>query len=373
MIYNVQYLRFIAASMVVLHHTIMIASRYWGEDWPNFRSHQFLGGAAGVDIFFVISGFIMVAITEKKERSPLDFFRHRLTRIVPPYWVVTICLAFAVIVAPSAFQKSRFELPHFMASLLFFPYPHPIANETAPLYGPGWTLNYEFFFYSLFAIALAINASGRVALTSLALIALTIVGFAWPNVKNVAFEFYTNPILLEFVFGMIIGQMVVVGTSVRRCTSIGQILFGVAGLLVANQYWPISRLSSERFLVWGLPAALLVAGSIFLELRKNTKPLRPLVMLGNSSYAIYITHFIALGPVIKACKLVGLSPGFLLTFIGFAATTATGVLFHFVIERRLITFFSGRRRGPPLQIIDTPQLIPALGSRFVDGPCKEDL
>jgi exopolysaccharide production protein ExoZ len=350
MIVNVQYLRFIAASMVVLHHTTMIVSRYWADDWPNVRSYQFPAGAAGVDVFFVISGFIMVAITEKKERSPLDFFRHRLVRVVPPYWVVTICLAFAVIVSPSAFQISKFELPHFMASLLFLPYPHPTTNDAAPLYSAGWTLNYEFFFYSLFAIALAINVSSRVALTSSALIALTVIGFVWPN-RNLPFEFYTSPILLEFVFGLIIGQIVIGGISVRRRTSIGLILFGVAGLVLADLYWPLSRLSSERFLIWGLPAALLVAGSIHLELRKNAeplKPLRPLVMLGNASYAIYITHFIALGPVLKTCKLVGLSPGFLLTFIGFSAATAIGVLFHFMIERPLISIFSGQV-GPNYQ------------------------
>jgi exopolysaccharide production protein ExoZ len=342
MIYNVQYLRFVAASMVVLHHTLLASFRYWPDDAHD--RHQFVAGAAGVDIFFVISGFIMVFISEKKERSPLDFVRHRLARVVPPYWVVTICIAVAMLIAPSAFQVSRFELPHFLASLLFLPYPHPTLNEALPLYAPGWTLNYEFFFYMLFAAAMAINSTNRVALASSALIALVIAGYAWPN-ENVAYAFYTNPIMLEFVYGMIIGRMVIRGASVPRSASFGLILLGIAGLIAAAQYSLVERLSGERILIYGLPAALLVAGSITLEFSKIAKPINFIVMLGNASYAIYVTHYILLGSILKGCSLFGLSPGFALTAICFVGATAIGVLFHFAIERPLVALHSGRPRS----------------------------
>jgi exopolysaccharide production protein ExoZ len=363
MLYNVQYLRFIAAGMVLLHHTLESIARYW----PGSGDRQFVAGAAGVDIFFAISGFIMVFITEKKERSPLDFIRHRWVRVAPPYWFVTIFLACAIIAAPSEFKTSRFEFPHFLASMLFLPYAHPTLQEAAPLYLPGWTLNYEFFFYSLFAVALAINAGNRVVLTSSALILFVIAGFAWPH-GNLWFDFYTDPILLEFVFGMIIGQLTIGRMAVPRFASISLIVLGIVGLIIAAEYRPIWRLSTERFLVWGLPAALLVAGSILLEFSKSARPVRSLVVLGNASYAIYITHFVALGPVLKTCKWIGLSPGPLLVVLGFAAATAIGVLFHFLIERPLIGFISehapGTRRMAPV----TPAGAPEPENAVMAGP-----
>jgi exopolysaccharide production protein ExoZ len=153
MLYNLQCLRFFSAAAVALFHIL----------GKNHTDIQFPIGQVGVDIFFVISGFIMVFITEKREQSGGDFFLHRLTRVAPPYWFVTLILATGLFFIPSAFSESVFSWPQLVTSLLFWPYPHyPISDEAYPLYSPGWTLNYEFFFYTIFAVAMAISWKWRV-------------------------------------------------------------------------------------------------------------------------------------------------------------------------------------------------------------------
>jgi exopolysaccharide production protein ExoZ len=336
MLFNIQYLRFVAASLVVLHHAFAFMSRYWHRD------SYFDAGAVGVDIFFVISGFIMVFITEKKEQSPLRFFYHRIARLAPPYWVVTFLVALALDLAPISFSVPDFSFPHFLASMLFFAYPHPGLNEAVPLYGPGWTLNYEFFFYSIFSVALAINVRRRVALVSSALLLLVICG-CFTASDGLTIGFYTNPILLEFIYGMLIGHIVNRGITMQPLASIALIALGVAGLIMATQYWPISRLAGERFLAWGLPSAILVAGSIFLERNKVARPVKTLLTLGDASYAIYATHYIVLAGALQTWRLIGLPPGPLLIATGFAITVIVGVSFHRVVERPLVALFSGRR------------------------------
>jgi exopolysaccharide production protein ExoZ len=340
MIFSVQYLRFIAAFMVVLSHSLFSLSSHWPDQWPDDPSHQFVMGAAGVDIFFVISGFIMVFITDRKERTALDFVWHRLARVVPPYWAVTIFLGLTILSVPGAFQ-TRLELAHFTASLLFLPYPHPTVNETLPLYIPGWTLNYEFFFYTLFAIALAINAKARALLTSFALVTLVAAGQIWP-LDNFVYAFYTSPVLIEFIYGMIIGQLVVIGATAQRGTSVALIFLGIAAFLIVAQAWPMSRLSGARPIVWGLPAALLVAGAVFWETDKSARPIKVFVVLGDASYAIYITHAIVLGPLFKVLERAGMTRSLSLAFAGAAIAVGAGVAFHFMIERPLLVFFRPR-------------------------------
>jgi exopolysaccharide production protein ExoZ len=332
MICNIQYLRFFAAGMVLLHHAAAANGQI-----------QFPTGAVGVDIFFVISGFIMVFITEKKRRSPLDFFRHRLARVVPPYWFVTLAMASGLLLVPHVFGSSVFSLPHVLSSLFFWPYPSPATLEITPLYGPGWTLNYEFFFYSLFAVALAINGTRRAVMVSIVLLTIVTAGTIWPA-GSVAYAYYTAPILLEFIYGMMIGFIVSRGILASSRMSGTLIAAGVVLLIAATFYWPVGRLSGDRFIIWGLPAALIVAGSIFLELSAGRIKVRLLLIMGDASYAIYVTHFIVVASFVKTWKLVGLPQGWALVLTSFTVATAVGVAFHFVIEKPLVSFFSPGRK-----------------------------
>lgn len=321
--------------MVLLNHLIFSVPRYWPTFQPDFRLSA---GVAGVDFFFVLSGFIMVFISETKERAPLDFFRHRLIRVAPPYWIVTIALGLALLAAPSLFEASRFDLHHLAASLLFVPYPHPTIHEDVPVYVPGWTLNYEFFFYSLFAVAIAVRRDQRDLIVSLALLLLVWLG-AVRSSNNQVIAFYTNPILLEFIFGVAIGATVVRGIRIPPVVAYALIVLGLVAFAVLAQYYTIGRLSGWRPIIYGIPAALLVAGLAHIEIFRRKAPISWLAILGDSSYSIYLTHFILAGPLLRICKTVGLNNAVISIVICFSIIIAISVAFHFAIEKPLVARF----------------------------------
>lgn len=189
---GIQYLRALAAVAVVCFHA---ASK---------ENLNFLIGEAGVDVFFVISGFLMVAITTN-ETNPLKFVKNRIKRILPVYWIVTTVMLLGVIFG--LFPNARLDLWHVIASYLFLPAASPATGDIWPLLVPGWTLNYEMAFYALFAIALLIsNERNRVALLISALIAIAVVGLVF-SPQAVATRFYSNQIVLEFAAGSWLGLL----------------------------------------------------------------------------------------------------------------------------------------------------------------------
>lgn len=340
MIYNVQYLRFFASAIVVIYH----ATQKTGSP------QLFMTGAFGVDIFFVISGFIMIFITENRKRGALNFFLHRLARVGPPYWIITLALAAALFFQPGSFAVSLFSVPYILSSVIFLPHPNPGSGEIMPLYNPGWTLNYEFFFYSLFSVAIAISHRHRALLASSFLAIIVIAGAAFPH-DGYVLDFYTNPILIEFIYGMLIGYLVVSGNRIGLVSSIILIALGIVGIIATDIRGPVLRLSNEQFFVWGLPAAAIVAGSIFFELSQKRYPSKFLLMLGNASYAIYITHYTVLTGVIKAWTSIGFPIGTVILIVSSVSAVCAGVLFHFLIEKPLITVLSGSISKPQQRVV----------------------
>ena len=112
-------------------------------------------GAAGVDIFFVVSGFIMVVTTMKRDMAPGEFLLHRIARIVPVYWVVTILLFAIVMYGFKPVGIMRMQPDWLAKSLLFIPFDRD--GRVEPIISVGWTLNYEMFFYLLFALGLFVR------------------------------------------------------------------------------------------------------------------------------------------------------------------------------------------------------------------------
>ena len=148
-IYSIQYLRGIAALMVVLLHVrVQLGRMGYGGYWPEFLM-------AGVDIFFVISGFIMWVTTFDGSTTPWQFLFRRFVRIIPVYWLLTTTTVAVMLVAPSAVQSGRFDSIHVLSSYLFIPTVHPLTGMMEPVLIPGWTLNYEMFFYIIFEIGRA--------------------------------------------------------------------------------------------------------------------------------------------------------------------------------------------------------------------------
>ena len=307
--------------MVTIHHALGTA--YGGVGAPVLTG--------GVDIFFVISGVMLWTVTARRPVSPGVFLRRRVLRIVPMYWMVTSLMAGLLLAAPGLMRTARFDPAHVAASYLFIPWPHP-PPETGiyPLLIPGWTLNYEMAFSALFGLALAAPARTRGAIILGTLAALAAVGLAWPDLPVIP-HFYTAPIVLEFALGIAIAM---VAARVRApWLAVGLAVAGWVALAASASVEPAGL---ERLLRLGVPAAAIVAGTVLWERARGMTLLPAGVLVGNASYAAYLTHTIVLAMLAMAWRRAGL-PGQPVAFIvlGVAASLAVALAVHVAFERRL--------------------------------------
>ena len=327
---SIQYLRGVAALGVVVFHAADRAGGSFGV------------GAAGVDIFFVISGFIMWEVTCRRTPSPSAFLLRRAQRIVPLYWLITLGAAGLAIMAPAALPAMRPTLAHVIQSLLFVPHVAP-DGLVAPLIVPGWTLSYEVFFYLIFAFALVTPARVRVWLVSASLAGL-VLARPLGDAHNAVWTTFTDPILLEFGAGVWLGW----ARSSDRLLSrrMAPVVIGIA--IVALAWTAISAIdvSQARILLWGLPAALLVAGFVSLEHHSGMPALPALQRLGDASYSIYLIHGLAISAVVRILKSSAVLPAPAIFAAALVTGVATGLLLYACLERPLSVWFSGNASRP---------------------------
>ena len=273
---SIQYLRAIAAIGVVIYHI--------GELFA--RSYNF--GGVGVDLFFVISGFIMWMVSRQREASPATFVKKRLLRIVPMYWSVTIFLAACAHLRPNLFPLDHPDISHVLLSLLFIPHPRPVDGSLLPLVSQGWTLNYEMFFYFLFALTLAWPRKYQFYALNAFILGCVSSGCILHPSSPVGLT-YTSPLLIEFLAGIYICRAWVNKTVLSTKTAWTAIAMGVAGILATFVlYAPL-----PRFIGSGVPAAFIVLGAVSLESRGVILRLHWMKLLGDASYSIYLTHWLS--------------------------------------------------------------------------------
>lgn len=177
-LHSLQSLRSIAAIMVVAFHSyVHLDARGIIAGIPAIVD----AGRAGVDIFFVISGFIMVYISQDnfgRPGAPADFLIRRIIRVLPVYWLYTFLIASILFVAPHLFSQGKsFDLNHLMASLLFIPWENSIG-DIKPVLNVGWTLNFEMYFYCLFAITLLLGKRYLLPLLSIVMLCGSLAGLS---------------------------------------------------------------------------------------------------------------------------------------------------------------------------------------------------
>ncbi len=316
---RIQVLRLIAAAAVVLYHTQVTTGTYFGGTNPypilEYASH-------GVDLFFVISGFIIVFIGSTRETTAPLFVKRRIERIVPLYWMMTLAM-FALTHIPGIARKEASGPLHLIQSVLFFSWTNGPA--TYPVLNVGWTLEFEVLFYAVAAIAMAL--SKRVwATTALVMLAMVVTG------QGTSF-FLQNPIMIEFVFGMTIG------TFLYDRRTFPWMLAGTALVLVTL---PMT-VATQQVWIFGLPSALIVAVAVYADVRKSYRG-TVLPELGNASYSIYLAHVIAIS---FACKILvkvvpSASRAIIIPLIAVFALVI-GYAVYQLIEKRLIAFAHKRR------------------------------
>lgn len=329
----IQVLRGLAALIVVLHHALTPA------DGIPVDQTYFHFGAAGVDIFFVISGFIIYTSTTSRSQSPGDFLLRRAARIFPPYWAATLLLI-ATHLALGMQRDMVLSTSHVIQSFLLIAHDSPTEpGHPYPLLIPGWTLQYEIFFYVLFALALFFRQAAALGFITATLVGLVLLGaVVGAPVDQVAFNVYTNPLLLEFLAGIFIGVLA------NRQPSI----FGAGFALLIPAGFLLLAMSDHadlpRMVEWGIPAIIIVFGAVAGEKLKNRWRIpQLLVTLGNASYSIYLTHIITLGLVRGVLRKVFVDgvwwiPLFIVACV--VASCLAGVLFYHLVEKPLVKGFT---------------------------------
>jgi exopolysaccharide production protein ExoZ len=339
---SIQGLRAIAASLVVLLHVLRMADLFSPESsiFNNFFHFRHFG-ASGVDIFFVISGFIMTVVSKSKYGLPgasVNFFKRRLIRIVPLYWFYS-SLMVLLIFLPFALQKSVFDLTFTIRSYLFIPSLNPTSQEMTPLVAQGWTLFYEMYFYILFAVFLLFKQKWFLPSISIFFSICIYLGFITDIGPNSSYRLFTNPILIEFLMGCFIGTAYISLPRLGVLSSAVLIGIGCLGLLATILF---GKSGYTRVVDWGMPAACLVAGVVNLENAKSFKTPHILVMLGDSSYSLYLYHTFALMVIGKLMKMGLLSriPIDFLIILSVLFCMITGHIAYLCIEKPITKYFS---------------------------------
>ena len=357
---SIQALRAVAALMVLLYHLGNTSAFGWTTADGSLQS---LGaiisaiGPAGVDLFFVISGVVMVFTCYDRFGSAQEsarFLWRRAARVYPLYWVVTLGVLVLAWLRPDLATRDKFAWPTIVKSLLLWP------QREYPVVAVGWTLSYEMFFYLVFAALLLLPR--RLLRPSLALWAASIIGlFAWhttPAMKaspeaHLALPLYASPLALEFIAGCSIALFVRGGATARARTSL---VLGLAGLVVAGGYigghWPAeAHYGLVRAAVFGGSSACIVYGAITLELQGRASPSPALVFWGDASYAMYLTHMYVLWLIAAAFSTAAAGPIEVAfrTLAGIAACAAFSAICHLGIERPLNSMLQASRRRPFVQ------------------------
>lgn len=332
---GLQILRFVAAMLVAAMHITQAVSIYvTGKG----ESHYWGAGTAGVDIFFVISGFVMAVSTRglpdhgaARRAAAWVFMKRRLLRIVPLYWFYTWLKAALILAVPALAMKSSIEPGHLAASLLFAPVTSPwgLVQPTLPV---GWTLNFEMLFYAVFAVAIALGAP-RIRFCLLVFLSLFLAGQTFP--QSVPLAFYAQSIMFEFILGVCIAHALMRWGS--RRPALGLLLLIAGALFMFGFGW---RSDGERLFPWGIAAAVIVLGTVWLEPWAARAPgARQLSFLGDASYSIYLSHPFVVPAGVLLLRALGVHDGTAMLLIVGAMVALAGALSHVWLEQPMISFF----------------------------------
>lgn len=298
---SLQWLRAAAALLVLAEHVKNeIATVYFGLYPPDSPLAVF-PFSAGVDIFFVISGFVMAYSSRSlygQRHAPWRFFVRRLARLVPLYWLTTTALlVLFFLVGGSGWEGET--IPHILLSYGFVPAPNS-SGALLPVLAVGWTLNYEMAFYLLFAVFVGLRERLALAGVCLSLLALVKTGVISDPMTPVI-QFWTNSIILEFAAGILLYILFRNGLRLNAPVRIG--LTVGALVMLAYNIAPVD-LEYHRWYLWGCPAAMIVLAAISGPPRLGTHWSDVSGDLaGQLSYSIYLVHLLAIVFVSKAMRV----------------------------------------------------------------------
>lgn len=337
----IQMLRGVASILVVLLHISINSEEILGY---TFLDNIFLFGGSGVDIFFVLSGFIITYSNFHHVAKPLTigkFVKRRFIRIFPIYWIIITGFLMLQLALP-AFYKTHFDtgIGNMLQTYLLLP-GHIMLN------GVSWSLTNELFFYLLFTLALIIpNKKLSLYLLIAYFLFLLIFSILTPAVTggNEFVGMLIFPMNIEFLLGVFIVLIVnkVPRNWIYPILITGILLFVAGAFLSNNEIELISNSFNpalSRVLLFGVPSFLIILSVVKLEMSRSIKMHNIFLQLGDASYSIYLIHLPLVAAFFKVLVKFNITNSvvvFLLTCFLLIMICAAGIgIYHFV-EKPLI-------------------------------------
>jgi len=275
-------------------------------------------GDSGVDIFFIISGFV-IGLASQRETNLPQFYWKRIIRIVPLYWIA-LALFFLL---PHFMVNKEVTASNLIHSIFLFP---KFEHGWWPLLFPAWTLSYEMFFYGVFGIVILRKDAFWPVVAGLVVFSLVRI----PSNDSI----FTQVVMLEFVAGLLVARFL---PFMKRNEGLGLTLIFCAALTIGCNYKDVTN----RVLYWGVPSLLLIIGALHLEERMKKIP----HVLGEASYSMYLFHitimtcardgFFFFGIDLQAHRIIGMT-------MLFVMAVALGICIHLCIERPLLAFLRAK-------------------------------
>jgi exopolysaccharide production protein ExoZ len=330
---NLQALRAYAAVAVVIYHT--------GFIFPHMEQM----GKFGVDIFFVISGYIMARICETDTRF---FLRRRLIRIVPPYWAMTFLLFIFALRFPGLLESTHPSAAELVKSLFFIPY-YRADGLIRPLLYVGWSLNYEMLFYILITLGIYLVPKHPLVFASGLLVTLHFICSHYASFGAVPMC-YSSDVVFEFVLGIVayeISRRISNSAAVRmRLFSLLALFGSLVGIIVlqgvAHSPFPAESASMQ------LLAMLVILSTSLLSQASWDIRFRWIVIVGDASYVLYLLHpyILSFGDRVLSRHLPWIqmrhaSGAFALS----AVCVATAILLHLKLEKPTVNYLNGSLGG----------------------------
>ncbi len=340
MYHGLQFLRFLCAASVVMLHAAEAVSLRTGSGW-HLNS---IASRLGVETFFVISGFVMIMVTPatadqlaSRVKTAGHFLLRRVIRVAPMYWIYSALKVVMVLLIPALALRSSIDWRHVFLSFVFVPAMSP-WGQMQPILPVGWTLNFEFLFYVIFAVTI-ISTHKRALIASAILLGIFLVGSQATDANSVL-HFYGRSLLLDFALGMGIARLTQKEVSLPAIVSWGILTIAAVGCAVDLNGF----VSSVEPFGFGVMSALILWSTISLE-RSFLHRLKFLNVLGDASYSIYLSHsFSTPAAVILIAKLGAFGPIF--TTIGATLISCiVGCVAYKLIEKPLTNHL--RKRFDP--------------------------
>ena len=357
-LWTVQVLRGLAALMIVIGHSQSAVQGIVEEAGGAFDRLRIVPWGASVDLFFVISGFIIVHASRRLFGTPharTEFLRRRLIRIVPLYWLVTTVML-AILAAAALKGGDRFPSGGAIAaSYAFLPFDTYRDGRLFPVADLGWTLNYEMLFYVLLTLAVAWPPRRALTIAAILIALLAVVGSVVSGPG--AAWFWTRPIVLDFGLGMAVAAMTI-RVALRGRTRVvlalaaaallladpAHVFDGPAGFTVANE-WP-------RVIFAGIPFAAILAAAVLGAQPPMPRAALPFTHVGDASYSLYLLHpfaLIVLGKLAQKLPAVATAPGWLLVVCTVVAAIALALASYRWVEQPMTATLGRRLRLRPVQ------------------------